>query len=169
LISIGIDPGKHGAIATIRGDGASAVPIPIIKASKGNGRDEYDLVAIREILCSWLGCGIFVTVEKAQPLPPKMKGGGIANYHRGVSRGLWEAMLVALRLPYQLVAPRTWQKLMHAGTSGADTKQRSIIAAQRLFPGADLRRTERSKKPDDGIAEALLLAEYGRRVHGVGQ
>ncbi len=126
-------------------------------------RDEYDLVGIRKWLKGFHG-DLFVTVEKSQPLPPKF-GGGFANYQRGCSTG-WAWMLTALEISYQLVAPRTWQKVMHAGTSGTDTKQRSIIAAQRLFPRVDLRRSEKSRKLDDGLADALLLAEYGRRTHG---
>jgi hypothetical protein len=34
---------------------------------------------------------------------------------------------------------------------------------EKLFPGVDLRATERSRKPSDGLAEALLMAEYARR------
>jgi hypothetical protein len=158
---IGIDPGLHGAMALIDGESISTQPIPIITGGKG-ARDQYALVAIRNwlLMCKKLG-GIFVTVEKQQPLPPRF-GGGIANYRRGSAMG-WIWMLTALAIPYQLVSPRVWQKAMHVGIPGSDTKQRSILAAQQLFPSVDLRRTEKSRKLDDGIADALLLAEFGRR------
>jgi len=100
-------------------------------------------------------------IEKSEPMPPKMKGGSVASFHRGVARG-WEWMCAGMGIPYLLVAPAQWMRSMHIGTPGADTKQRSILAAQRLFPGANLMRTERARKPDDAFAEALLLAEYGR-------
>ncbi len=103
-----------------------------------------------------------MTVEKLQPLPRSM-GGSAANFARGLSRG-FEWMLVALGIPYQLVSPQAWQKVMHAGTSGHDTKQRSVVAAQRLFPGITFQRSERSRRVDDGLCEAALIAEYGRRV-----
>jgi len=77
-------------------------------------------------------------------------------------------LLEALEIPYQLVSARTWQKSMLAGTSGADTKQRSILAAGRLFPGVNLKRSARARKADDGIADALLLAEYARRTKNGG-
>lgn len=166
---MGIDPGKLGGIAVVDPEGhvVTVQPTPIVDGQKG--RPEYDLPGILKALCFHAGAGpsagVFVTVEKAQPMPPKMPGGSIANFHRGVGRG-WEWMLCALGIPYQLVAPVTWQKAMHAGTPGEDTKQRSILAAQRLFPGVRLQRTERCRLPSDGLAEALLLAEYGRRVHG---
>lgn len=166
MIYIGVDPGKQGAVAVIKGDDVDVLPMPIIPGNK-RARDEYDLVTIRDGLQTWKKEGaVFLTVEKLQPLPPKF-GGGIANFNRGCCVG-WAWMLTALAIPYQLVSPRTWQKVMHAGTPGADTKQKSILAAHRLFPGVHLRRSEKSRKLDDGMADALLLAEYGRRTHNGG-
>jgi len=171
-IFVGVDPGRFGAIAALYGDHVVTVdPIPTLEAAVKNkrkqGRREYDIPSIREHIFE-LGplAELFVTVEQSRPLPPTMKGGSIANFHRGVSRAGWEWMLVALRVSYQLVSPQKWQREMHAGLPGSDTKQKSILAAQRLFPDADLRRTERCRKKDDGMAEALLLAEFGRRTRG---
>ena len=59
----------------------------------------------------------------------------------------------------------TWQKAMHAGTPGEDTKARSIAAAQRLFPLTSLLQNPRCRVAHDGMAEALLLAAYGQRTH----
>ena len=159
----GIDPGKHGAMALLLCDSKSVQPIPTIPGGKGS-RVEYDLVAIRGYLAelTTLTTHLIAYVEKAQPLP-KSFGGGIANFERGRCTG-WAWMLTALSIPYQLVPPRTWQKVMLAGTPGRDTKQRSIIAAQRLFPDVSLLRTERCRKPDHGLSDALLIAEFGRRV-----
>jgi hypothetical protein len=168
VIYMGVDPGKAGALAILgsAGDVLELAPMPVIHASEGKGRDEYDLVGIRQLVQRHLELAeghLFVTVEKLQPLPPKL-GGGIANYSRGVGRG-WEWLLVAMGVPYQLVAPQTWQREMHAGTPGSDLKQRSILAASRLFPNVSLKRTHLARIPDDGLAEALLVAEWGRRVH----
>lgn len=167
MIFVGVDPGKSGAIATIDGNtGETSIePMPVIKATKS--RTEYDLVEIKKKLLSFRpGYNqILVTVEKLQPLPPKMKGGSIANYHRGVASG-WTWLLTGLGIPHQLVRPQEWQKVMLAGTSGTDTKQRSIIAAQRLFPGQSLKRTARCRKPDSGFSDALLICAYGMRIYG---
>lgn len=169
MIYLGIDPGKSGAVAVLNAAGmelnAQRVPILVSPA----GRDEYDVEGIcfmlRELNCAPTAIPriAMVTIEKQQPMP-LAKGGTIANYNRGVASG-WAWMLTALGIPYQLVAPQRWQKVMLADIPGSDTKQRSILAAQRLFPGVNLRRTERSRKLSDGLSDALLLAEYGRRVH----
>ena len=42
-------------------------------------------------------------------------------------------------------------------------KNTSIEVCKRLFPGVNLKATDRCKKDHDGMAEALLIAEYGRR------
>ena len=53
---------------------------------------------------------------------------------------------------------------MHEGVKvNPNKKVMSILAAQRLFPNHDLRRTEACKKPDDNLVDSLLIAEYGRR------
>jgi hypothetical protein len=166
---VGIDPGKLGAIATLFGSATPIVlPTPVYRSAKG--RPEYALVEIRDLLRSWAAEGpMFAVVEKQQPMPRAM-GGAAANFARGVAAG-WAWMLVALEIPHLLVAPQTWQRAMHAGTPDGDTKQRSLIAAQRLFPGVSLRPTSRCRKDSDGMAEALLLAAYGQRViagQGVG-
>lgn len=176
----GIDPGKAGAVAVVDQAGANSSirAVPVIRASEKKGRTEYDLEGIRDHLEQLRALGpLFVTLEKAQPMPFTFKrkkkegeaeadtgiGGTIVNYQRGFSMG-WVWMLAALRIPYQLVVPQTWQSVMLAGTSGSDTKQKSILACHRLFPGVSLRRTEKSKVLDHNLSDALLLAEFGRRL-----
>lgn len=135
-------------------------PMPLVPGHRKGDRDSYDLAAIRGLLLE-RQAGLVVTVERSQPLPPKM-GGAIANFERGVTRG-WEWLLLGLGIPCQLVPPQTWQRVMHVGTAGRDTKARSIEAARRLWPGAQLT-TGKQVRPRDGMAEALLIAEWGRRA-----
>ena len=157
MIVCGVDPGKDGAIAFVSPAGAVLHAMPTIESAKG--RAEYDVPRIAELLHA----AEHVFIEKLQPLPMK-HGGSIANYQRGMGLGLLVGICTAKRIAFTLVRPQDWQKAMHAGTSGEDTKQRSIVAAQRLFPDVDLRRTERCKGPHDGKADALLIAEFGRRT-----
>jgi len=174
MLAAGVDPGKAGGIVVLDDVGriVSAQPMLVITAKAGKGRAEYDLEGIRRMLmarprlrgrCRWSPRTLLVIVERAQPLPPSMPGGGVAQFHRGVSRGMWEGMLAGLGISYELVAPQSWQRSMLAGTSGADTKQRALVAAQRLWPGQDWRANERCRKPHAGIVDAALIAEFGRR------
>ncbi len=192
VLILGIDPGKRGAIVAIASPTAvGCVVMPTLKvaagktkAGKARFREQYDLQAIRENLSSGGVKPDHAFLEAARPFPMKFKrarpvgangeqsgdaevatSGVVANWNRGYSLGLFEGLFVALGIPYTLVAPQSWQHAMHAGTPGySDTKTRSVVAAQRLFPTVSLSATSRSRLPHDGIAEALLIAEYGRRL-----
>src|ERR1700694_938771 len=125
---VGVDPGKSGAIAVLdTGGGIYSIDVMPVVVGEDGGRVEDHLPAIARTLAGLAGIGpLFVTVEKTQPLPPmrpqkggwsRLVGGSVANFARGVGRG-WEWMLVALGIPYELVAPQTWQKAMLAGVAG---------------------------------------------------
>ena len=68
-------------------------------------------------------------------------------------------MLQSFEIPYQLIPPQTWKKEFSLNKS----KEKSIDVCKRLFPGVKLLATPRCKKEHDGMAEALLMAEYARR------
>lgn len=169
---LGIDNGKDGAIVVVDSNGKilSKRKTPLFKSStKGGkklGKDEYDIVGMRDSLMSVAvnEKDIMVTLEKAQPMPITM-GGGVANYQRGLSYGLWQGLLVGLGISYQIFAPQSWQKIMLAGINSEDTKQAATIAAQRLWPKEDWRKSQLAKKADEGFVDAALIAEFGRRAH----
>ncbi len=165
---IGIDPGLAGAIVTLDPQGRPTVELmPTLESAKG--KPAYDLRRLSDLfvevnrMVRAEGCLLFLTVERLQSMPAEMRG-TMANYGRGRALGIIEAMATAHDVPYQLAVPQVWQKAMLAGVEGTDTKQRTVLAAQRLFPSVSLLRTPRSRKADHNIADALLLAEYGRRT-----
>ena len=165
-VTLGIDPGKTGAIVSIVEQFGfpkiiRAHPMPVL----GTKRPVYDLAEIYAIITGYQEMqpeSLKVYVEKQQPLPPKM-GGGAANFGRGYVLGLLEGILVSVSVRHVLVSPRRWQSVLLADVPGDNTKVRAAIVARRLFPHVDLRRSERAKKPDSGIVDALLIAEWGRR------
>jgi hypothetical protein len=164
MIVIGVDPGKSGGIVELNSEKSVLLTLemPVIQGRSGS-RPEHNIAEIADLFDRMKSApsGLFVFVEKSQPMPPHMPG-GIAQFERGVARG-WAWLLAGLRISHELVAPQTWQKVMLAGTPGTDTKQKALVAAQRLFPGVDLRASERCRKPHSGIVDALLIAEWGRR------
>lgn len=104
-----------------------------------------------------------------------------ATFSFGEINGILKGLLMANKIPYHLVQPKTWQKEMWDNkdlvgsyktikVKGKDvskkeinTKQTSINAAKRIFPHIDLRKTERCKNIDDNKVDSILIAEYGRR------
>lgn len=154
---IGIDPGKKGGIAAIQ-DGAllDCFVMPTVggevSAASFAGWLKHELPADLD--------NVFVVMEKVGSMPNQ---GVKSMFTFGTGFGLILGVLAALDISHSLVPPKTWQQDMHTGIAGKDPKKRSLIAAQRLFPRASFIATERSRVPHDGIVDAVLLAEYGRR------
>lgn len=142
-IYVGIDPGKSGALAIIYPDG-------IVQTIA------FDAVDYVEILHTLRDKAVMCCVEKVSAMPGQ---GVVSMFNFGHNFGFIEGVLQANCIPYQLVPPQTWKKEF----SLSSDKVKSIEVCQKLFPNANLLATERSRKPSDGIAEAVLMAEYARR------
>jgi crossover junction endodeoxyribonuclease RuvC len=152
-IYAGIDPGQKGALAVI---------------SSSNGTVKSDdrwpmpesLRDLRSVLHYLRTLKATVVLEKAQPMP---KQGVSSVFSYGVGYGTLIGMLVAFEIPYHEVRPAIWKKEMLAGEPDKKDKKVSIQVCERLFPDVNLFAGARSTTKSDGIAEAYLMAEYGRR------
>lgn len=163
-IIIGIDNGQKGAIAIITPCGEVEVwPMPVISVGTKKVYDELSIDNIVNMYDAHVLTDMqpHAFIEKAQAMP---KQGGVSMFNFGVGYGLIRGMLVAGRVPYTIVRPQEWQKEMLQGESKDDTKAASILVAKRMFPGISLKRTDRCRKDCDGMSDALLIAEYGRRT-----
>lgn len=140
----GFDPGRDGAAAFLWGDEHLVVP--------------FDRNTYITVLKSFINKGfkISATVEHVGAMPGQ---GCVSMFNFGASFGWLQGMLEALGVSYELVRPAKWKKEF----SCTSDKNTSIEVAKRLFPGVDLRRTERCKNDHDGKAEALLLAVFSKR------
>jgi hypothetical protein len=157
---VGIDPGKTGGIVTITRQKCSVIDLMVMP------EHPQELIGyLEELVAASPAGGIHVFIEKAQAMP---KNGAVSMFNYGVGYGQLQGILLALKLPHTLVPPKTWTKVMHAGASGTEPKKKSLEVAHRLFPGQNLRDpgSMRAQKPHEGIVDALLIAEYGRRLFG---
>lgn len=154
----GIDPGLSGGLGFITPDGSRVYETPTFEMHDGKKtRRMYDIPAMLKILESEFsrsGPGIVIGLEQIWSRP----GQGVASMFRmGEGYGLWKGILATMRLPYELVLPQRWKRVMLNGLSGKD-KGASRERAQALFPTLDF-----SKVKHDGIAESILIAEFMRR------
>ena len=140
---IGIDPGKSGALALLTEDGQCTV-VPFHES------------AYTAILKAASGPSSVCCLEKVGAMPGQ---GVVSMFNFGHNLGYIEGLLQAFDIPYQLVPPQTWKKEFCV-TSDKNT---SIEVCRKLFPHVSLLPTSRSRKPSDGMAEAILIAEYARR------
>lgn len=152
--TMGIDPGLSGAIVTLENRQLEKFVMPTV----GN---LLELVELNLIFLSLKNSVDHAFLEKVAAMP---KQGPSSMFKFGRVYGIAEALLVAHQIPYTLVTPQRWQKSMHAGVEkNLDPKQRSRVAAARLFPGLDLLANKKCRVPHSGIIDALLICEYGRR------
>lgn len=152
-VFIGVDPGKDGCLAAL-GYRDTPILVPFSETEYANQLRRLTLVTRNDI-----GGSVFCVVEHVNAMP----GQGVTScFSFGQNFGFILGLLTAFCIPYELVRPQKWKREF----SCTSDKNTSIEVAQRLFPGVDLRRTPKCQKPHDGVCEALLLAEWGRRHHG---
>ena len=144
MYSVGIDAGRKGAIAWIwNGEYCNSVPM-----SKDN------LIDVIEALMA-TGEPVRVCLEKVHAMP---KQGSVSMFTFGEGYGYIKGVLDTLHVPYQEIHPQKWKKEF----SLSKDKAESIEVCKQLFPTANLRPVG-TRKDQDGIAEAILMAEYARR------
>jgi hypothetical protein len=162
---LGIDPGKQGAFVVIDENliVIEKFGMPLI------GR-EYDRQAISQILTKYpyhkIGLenpDIIFGVGKS----------AVASLSHCV--GLIEGIMIGLKTPFVLIKPKEWQKecwkhtkiQKKIGGKANDPKATSIIAAVNLWPSENFKITNAgntSKNHNEGMIDAVLVAEYVRRI-----
>lgn len=146
MIYLGIDPGKDGAMAIIRETGIQIIPF-----------DELDYA---DAVNGLRGHRVLCCLERVGARP----GQGVTSmFSFGENYGFIRGLLAANKIPHEKVMPKKWKKEF-----GISDKNDSISVCMSLFPSVRLFRTDRCKKQHDGMAEALLMAEYARRHIGIG-
>lgn len=148
---LGIDPGASGGLAVICGKA-----IPDTGRMPDTDSDVWDWVRR-------LAAGpSFSTAAFIERVNGFIGNGhpGSAMFKFGQSYGAMRMALTAARIPWEEVSPQTWQKAFALKRQKDEPKHRwkSRIKqkAQQLFPGVAVTLA---------TADALLIAEYGRRKH----
>lgn len=146
---IGIDPGLEGALAFIdtSGNGMLAACVEDMPVAGGH----VDPAVLAHLLAEKRNAHAFIEQVNSFGMGRK----SAFTFGHGVGAVL--GVLAALGIPYTEVTPAAWKKTYGLRRD----KNASRAAALKLFPSlaGDLRRAK-----DDGRAEALLIAEYGRRI-----
>lgn len=157
MIYLGIDPGLDGGLAILSDEGQAAVyKTPVI------GGKDYDIQGMKDLLGK-PPKNALALIENQISMPGQ---GLTSTLQTGKGFGIWLGLLAALNVPYQVISARSWQVKLFTGLKGnLDTKAKSEIIAKRLFPRVDFRKSERSRVANDGLTDAILIAEYGRRIH----
>jgi Holliday junction resolvasome RuvABC endonuclease subunit len=159
----GIDPGFTGGFAVVDDVGNSVVlydapttMVPYTKKGKKRTRQEFDLSGMRDMLTN-----VPVQCVYLEDVTARAGQGVVSMFRFGHGLGLWEGLLTGLGITFVKVLPTTWKtKLGLLNTEKDDAR----IWAKQQFPIADLK-----LKKHQGRADALCLAEYGRRINTEGK
>jgi crossover junction endodeoxyribonuclease RuvC len=148
---IALDPGLTGAIAILYRGEVGARPLPLAGKT-------LDLAELATIITQ--AKPRLAVIEKVHAMP----GQGVTSmFTFGTGYGAIQGILAALRIPYELVTPQAWKKVVLAGTD--KSKDAAIAYCRRAFPEVALV-LPRCRKPHEGMADALCLLEYARRTYG---
>ena len=144
---LGIDPGASGGLAYYLRD-MWAEPMPATESDIWYFFDGHRTAA-------------FAVIEKVGGYVAGNPTPGSAMFKFGRSYGGLRMALVAARIGFEEVTPQKWQKEMGLIRAKSEDntrwKNRLKQKAQQLFPTANVTLK---------TADAILIAEYCRRVHG---
>lgn len=164
----GIDPGLGGGIAFMDDSGSilhyQRMPLkPVLdEAGKKTGKKIIDIATIAGMVARFEPEHVFI--EKVHAMP---KQGVTSMFTFGMGFGMLLGLFYSLEamLHTELVTPQRWQKMMYTGcsfTEEAGSKAKAMARFYELWP--DL---EEQGVTHDGVIDACLLAEYGRRSLGL--
>lgn len=160
--TLGIDLGKRGGLVLLAEDGAllgwARTPLA------GKDYDGFEMAAkLRWALDQCADSPLRAFVES----PNVMKLYPTAAFQVGMGFGRWIQALEAAQIGYRVVAASTWTSMFlptkRKGWTRPQRKEFLVQQARRLCPPG-IPWDALNKEARSGVADALLLAEYGRRV-----
>jgi len=157
---LGIDPGLTGGIALLTesspADTGSSLNLWVMPTTRWTkDRRMVDDVELSNILRS-NGPIDHAFIELVHAMP---KQGACSMFSFGAGWGMVRGICAGLQIPYSLVTPQQWQKVMLAGHPKGSEK----TVASGYWP-AECFIARGCRKIHDGLLDAALIAEYGRRL-----
>lgn len=173
MLFIGIDPGLEGGYVALTSSSIIVSKLPNPRQSEKGPADLGKIVGWIDSLVLDMYERVVMFLEDVHPLP------GVSaksTWTFSENKGQIEAIMYFTAMKYgnvanQMINPKTWQKIVwqfHDRVEKAgklDTKKTSLNCASRLWPTADLRKSDKSKVWHDGLVDAALIAEAGRRIY----
>ena len=129
--------------------------MPVIEV--GNKR-ELDEPELRNVFSKYSPhyTKLTVGIEKSQTMPNQ---GVVSSGRYMASYGFLRGLCVGMGLPYILIRPPSWKKIMLADMP--KEKGSSIQKVGQLYPSIKL-----TRKKDHGISDAILIARYMSTILG---
>lgn len=186
-IYIGIDPGKKGFISLLKNGEDYFFPMPTHKVETGEftkkGKPkmkevfhEEGFLLLGETLKSVCdGYKVYCLIERVIG-----RNGWAAekNFNFGYVAGMQKMLMINVGAKILMVRPIKWQthiwnahnieKIKVPSSTGKtmvnDTKAMSIIAAKKIAPEIDFRKTTRAKNDDDNKTDSFLIRKFLQEI-----
>jgi crossover junction endodeoxyribonuclease RuvC len=157
---VGIDPGLDGGIArmTIDHGAIVAIPMPVKKKPGSKTKRELNVDDIASYLSVNVGDIYCCVLEQVHAMP---KQGVTSMFNFGLGYGMLIGVLRTLHIPTHYIPPTVWKKSILPGTKR--DKEAAIAYCKKRYPSVSLM-LPRHRTPHDGMADALCLAEYARKL-----
>lgn len=152
---LGIDPGKSGGLALIAGS-------TVIEWLEMPPTD-LDLFLYLQEISSMVS---YAVLERVSSMPGEGHAGAFTF---GEGYGKLQMALTAAKISYDKITPRVWQKGVGVTArakqeSKPQFKERLRSHAQQLFPSLELWSQPKSLGKQRAVCDALLIAEYCKRM-----
>lgn len=156
---IGVDVGLTGAVALVTETPKPAVLTSVIDMPVTEDGKQICLPTLIRLFSVFENSGVVtVMIEQQQAYP----GEGVSSmFKHGHNFGLVKGVAAASGYPISYAAPNRWKKAMGCGPGKEGGRQRAL----ELFPEL---KDQLKRKGDHDRADALLLAEYARKMYEAG-
>lgn len=160
---LGIDPGLNGGFAVVSGDKIRykiAMPTLSFTTREGKTKTEIDRDGVLSFL-SKFPPHTHVAIEEQEAF---RRQNIVSTCTTCKNYGILIMALTVARLYITEVPPDKWHT--HFGivsvkkSEGESTKKQAFDIARKLYPNADFRKSERARRPHDGMVDAALIADY---------
>lgn len=157
MIACGIDAGLKGGIAII--NGRKVVDLLLMPTFTRNDRAEVDSVKVLNIIEHY-----HISALAIERLWAFSRDGSQGNFTFGMNYGKLLGVIDPIIDIVYMPTPKEWQKKLLGAECAGHTKESSIAYVQRRWPYVDLTPGQK-RKPSDGLADAVCLAEYARMTY----
>lgn len=161
----GLDIGLQGGLTIISENKiVKILPLPTIDVLVNKKiRKQYDIPGVNELV-KRLSIQFEiqkVAMERLRAIPNQSSQ---TAFSLGGGSMLFKTIFIVYGIVFIEIEPKSWQqsvfKELGIQYNGDTTKQASIQAAKRLFPGTSFLRSDRSRVDSDGLTDSALIAYY---------
>jgi crossover junction endodeoxyribonuclease RuvC len=155
---MGIDPGATGAAAFINEEGVFLCFLDYPGSAAGLVAELSDLLPAIPLDLNQNQI-VLAVLEEVHPMPKQ----GISSTGKFMRNlGQWEGVLAAKKIPYEMITPQRWRRVLDSSVPKKPTKDDLRAYAIKRWPAAA---ESLNRVKDHNRAEALIMAEYARLKH----